>query len=279
MHRSGTTLLTRLLEQSGVFLGSKKFMNEEAVFFQHINRWLLYQANTPWDSPESFAYTNEPFMTQALKAIEWRMNSYPIKEYLGLTKAIRYRSLRNLDFAWGWKDPVNTITMDIWMRAFPNARIVNIIRNPIDVATSLKVREENRIAKYTARTVPTKREKDLVKKPAYNQSYRVLEISEGVKLALSYMDLNRSYMNKYRDQSIQLCYEKLLTSPQEELLQVLRFLGLQVPEDRLQHITAIIKPEKGYKFLDDPEMKRVFEKQQLKEQFSAYGFEQPHFLI
>lgn len=279
MHRSGTTLLTKLLEQSGVFLGSKKFMNEEAVFFQHINRWLLYQANTPWDSPDSFTYTNAPFITQALKAIEWRIKSYHITEYLGFIKAVQYRSLRNLDFIWGWKDPVNTITIDLWMSAFPNARIVNIIRNPIDVAASLKVREENRIAKYSTRTTPTKREKNLIKKPVYNQSYRVLEVTEGIKLALRYMKLNQSHMNKYSAQSIQLCYENLLASPQHELQRILRFLGIQISEDRLQDITSIIEPGKKYKFLEDAEMKQVFEKYKLEEQFSAYGLEQPHFLI
>ena len=33
MHRSGTTLLSKLLEKCGVFMGTKKEENNESIFF------------------------------------------------------------------------------------------------------------------------------------------------------------------------------------------------------------------------------------------------------
>ena len=33
MHRSGTSIVTRMLEQLGLFVGKKKDMNHEALFF------------------------------------------------------------------------------------------------------------------------------------------------------------------------------------------------------------------------------------------------------
>lgn len=279
MHRSGTTLLTKLLEQCGIFLGSKKFMNEEAIFFQDINRWLLYQSNTAWDAPQAFSFINDSFQKQALKAIEWRMNSYHIKEYLGIMKGIKYRSLRKIDFDWGWKDPVNSITLDLWMQAFPEARIVNIIRNPIDVASSLKAREEKRIALYSQRKNVTEREKKLVKKPVYNQSYRVLDLKEGIDLALSYMHLNQMHLAKYPSQAIQLNYEQLLSNPTGELQALLTFLDIPVTENSLAQATSMVQQDNGYKFVNEPGMKQIFQELNLEAEFDAFGFKQPDFLI
>ena len=277
MHRSGTTLLTKILEACGIFLGSKKFMNEEAIFFQDINRWLLYQANTAWDAPEAFGYVNRPFEVNALKAIEWRMKSRHIKDYLGTSKTLKYRSLRKIDFDWGWKDPVNSITLNLWMQAFPEARIVNIIRNPIDVALSLKNREEKRIKKYSQQGV-TPREKKLIKKPAYNQSYRVLDLKQGIGLALSYMHLNEAHLKNYPAQSIQLQYEQLLQNPMKELKQVLDFLQISPDHEHIKNATELIQSDNGYKFVKEPGMEEIFEALNLSTEFNHFKFDLPDFL-
>ena len=41
MHRSGTSMLTRLLEKAGLFVGHEKENNWEAWFFPKINQWLF----------------------------------------------------------------------------------------------------------------------------------------------------------------------------------------------------------------------------------------------
>ena len=41
---------------------------------------------------------------------------------------------------WGWKDPRNTLTSAVWLRFFPGARIVHVVRNGIDSALSLQRR-------------------------------------------------------------------------------------------------------------------------------------------
>jgi len=61
-------------------------------------------------------------------------------KYLGFIKGLKYKSLKELDFPWGWKDPRNTFTIDIWIEVFPNAKLIHIYRNPIDVAESLRKR-------------------------------------------------------------------------------------------------------------------------------------------
>lgn len=41
---------------------------------------------------------------------------------------------------WGWKDPRNSLTLSFWQRLIPGMRIVIIVRNPLEVASSLMVR-------------------------------------------------------------------------------------------------------------------------------------------
>ena len=54
MHRSGTKLLSELLETNNVFMGKYKESNNESKFFLRINRWLLTTIGSSWDNPESF---------------------------------------------------------------------------------------------------------------------------------------------------------------------------------------------------------------------------------
>lgn len=61
MHRSGTSLLSRVLEQTGVFMGNKKDENNEALFFLKFNDWILKQANATWDNPYNYTCVNEEY--------------------------------------------------------------------------------------------------------------------------------------------------------------------------------------------------------------------------
>ena len=44
-------MLGRLLEEIGLFAGTRKDENNEALFFQEINSWLLGQSGARWDEP------------------------------------------------------------------------------------------------------------------------------------------------------------------------------------------------------------------------------------
>lgn len=62
------------------------------------------------------------------------------RSFLGWGRWLRYRSAFKLDFPWGWKDPVNTFTLPFWLDLFPEARVVHIFRNGVDIAQSLYTR-------------------------------------------------------------------------------------------------------------------------------------------
>jgi hypothetical protein len=44
MHRSGTTLLCKILQSFGIFIGKDLDVNYESLFFMEINDWILGKA-------------------------------------------------------------------------------------------------------------------------------------------------------------------------------------------------------------------------------------------
>ena len=51
MHRSGTTLMVKLLRKLGYFPGHRLDSNLESTFFQRLNEWVLKRSGGAWDNP------------------------------------------------------------------------------------------------------------------------------------------------------------------------------------------------------------------------------------
>src|SRR6266480_5605585 len=143
MHRSGTSMLGRLLEELGMFFGARKDENNEALFFQELNEWLLVQCGGRWDNPTPF----NAYFWRNDEAVRWT-ETY-LRNLLASPRSIQFLGarrflqggLRHLNAPWGWKDPRTTFTLPIWLRIFPNAKVISIERNGVDVAESLRARE------------------------------------------------------------------------------------------------------------------------------------------
>jgi len=56
MHRSGTSMISRIFEDLGVFMGHIKDSNNEAIFFRKINNKIFKSCYTNWEYPN---YTHE----------------------------------------------------------------------------------------------------------------------------------------------------------------------------------------------------------------------------
>ena len=137
MHRSGTSLLARLLNFAGVELGAASSLARAADdnprgFWEHeglreINDALLHAFGGSWMHPPELPedWTRDPRVTE-LRA---RAQALVAREFGG-------RSL------WGFKDPRTTLLTDFWREILPG-RIAWIVavRNPLEVADSLKRRD------------------------------------------------------------------------------------------------------------------------------------------
>jgi hypothetical protein len=144
MHRSGTSMLTRILRDQGVFLGHKIQSDDEAMFFVDLNRWILRVGGTDWDYPVPALdmLRDERHVSRIADYLSTRMSGLQTHTYLGSRfLAARGKIGTHLPFLWGFKDPRTSITLLVWLKLFPQAKLLRIQRHGIDVAASLETRQ------------------------------------------------------------------------------------------------------------------------------------------
>ena len=141
MHRSGTSMVTRLLSLCGLDLGpaeellgpeeSNPLGHFENRGFHKINEALLKRLGGSWDNPPQFK-----------KDWEYDSSLEPIVcEARSLLRTFSKTSL------WGWKDPRTTVLLPFWKSLIPDLRFVICVRSPLEVANSLARRDRMPIQK------------------------------------------------------------------------------------------------------------------------------------
>jgi hypothetical protein len=131
MHRSGTSMVAKLLADSGVHLGAPDEMlpaspeNAEG-YYEHadivrINDEVLAALGGAWDVPPRVETgweadpKFEPLRDKAREAVA-RLAAHE---------------------RWGWKDPRNSLTLPFWRSVVGELRVVHCVRHPFEVAESL----------------------------------------------------------------------------------------------------------------------------------------------
>jgi hypothetical protein len=132
MHRSGLSMVVRLLYECGVYLGNAIDLvppspaNRERYWdnrhFVDINDRLLATLGGSWDFPPKIGG-------------EWR----DIPE-LATCRDDANRLIQQFDPypPWAWKDPRNSLTVRFWASMVPDLQVVVCLRHPLDVAESLR---------------------------------------------------------------------------------------------------------------------------------------------
>lgn len=131
MHRSGTSMVARLLERAGMYVGGTWLdENHEAVHFLRANRAMVGEGpytlhDYGWTAPKTdeFIAARRGFAERAARGID------------------RFFAERNGETAWGWKDPRNCLTLPIWLSIYPKARVLQVVRHGKAVALSLTDRD------------------------------------------------------------------------------------------------------------------------------------------
>ena len=231
MHRSGTSILTRMLRCCGVYMGDDEEINSESRFFQRVNQKILSRSNAKWSRIGSYVAANRGVRFWPREERFVRDHYFYEKGYdlIGLTLAdylgekVSLFDLSRPYFYWGFKDPRNTLTFPIWLRIFPNARILNIVRNGEDVARSLSKRTSKEIEKGFCSGPKTK-------DPQY--SYALWENY------LNFFDSHKHIIPKGKLQEIR--YETLLEQP-SELYSILRNWGIPVTNQDFQSAAALVR--------------------------------------
>jgi hypothetical protein len=193
MHRSGTSMVTRLLNLCGMELGAASDLlppspaNPEGywehVWFKQVNSDILSRYGGDWDLvPElpSDWYRAECLEPRRVEAAD---------RFASFTSPV-----------WGWKDPCNSLTLRFWRRVAPAMKVVVCLRNPLDVAASLD-RREGRSMRFG--------------------------------LGLWWQYNSRLLMDMEATQRVVTHFDSYLGSGRAELQRVVGLLGMEVPESVL----------------------------------------------
>ena len=139
MHRSGTSMVAKLLSQAGLFLGPDEALMPPAAenpegFFEHLdfvslNDEVLNEAGGGWDCPP-------------LATTDWTGAAFDRHRERARALAVPLAA----QGVWGWKDPRTSLTIPFWESAFGPLRVVLVVRNPLEVVTSLHRRNGFSIA-------------------------------------------------------------------------------------------------------------------------------------
>ena len=223
MHRSGTSMLARQLHALGIHMGRDLSVNAESRCFQELNRSMLAAASGSWGdiSPVLDKLGSGGYVRRQAAEIEMRLfQENAMDPFWSLPQRCLFRTGLGPRH-WGWKDPRNSITLPVWLRIFPRAKVIHVIRNGIDAAISLHRRELNReVANrdYSAMTSDLRYCFQL-----WEQYVRLCREHAGLLPAAQYLELR---------------YEELLQAPTDQLRLVLSFLDQGTNERKLDRVAG-----------------------------------------
>lgn len=257
MHRSGTSLLARLLEPLGVFLGKEKTVDHEARFFRRLNDWILLQLGVAWDDPRELnrIAADERLRPLIEEHLDHYVRSPQVATFLGGWGWLRSRSLPDHPGAWGWKDPRTCLTLEWWARIFPGMKVVRVVRHGVDVAASLRHRQRQMVASGAGSV--TARKLAYAWRPRRSlllHSVRCLELEWGFQLWERYLDEAQLRLDRLEVPCLDLRYEDLLEDPASRMRDVVAFCGLPVDERAIGEVTARVDAGRRFAFRDDPEL-------------------------
>lgn len=252
MHRSGTSLLARMLDDLGLFLGWRLGPDHEATYFNKLNEWLLAAAGGRWDMPEAVRYlrSDPRGIEHACRHLADRLAAPPVLEFLGPRHYVRHRSVFSLNRPWGFKDPRSTVNLEIWCRLFPHAKVIHLVRHGVDVAHSLvrrqrqgqqlgydNFRRHRRLFRWTG------------KRGWFGDSPRVGHLASAFELWEVYLQLAQPALEALpAHRLLELPYEALLQDPQPHLQRIAELCGLKTTAGALAAATAGVRADRAFSF-------------------------------
>lgn len=254
MHQSGTALVSDLLNHAGIFMGNDLKENEKSELFGKLNEWIFAQAGATWDNPYNFNFVDEDFSVKIAKSLKGHLKGRYLKPYLDEARR-RYSKVDKFDFDWGWSDPLNTFTIEIWKKIFTDARIIHVYRNPMDVAASLKKQNEIFRASVSDGFFKSIWRRNFVRRMSnekiFRQSLRTDNLEESLKLWHQYLDRAMNIEQTTGFSTYHLRYEDLVGNFKSETEKLIRFLGFTIPDGSFIEMQAKVNKEKCYEFLKD----------------------------
>jgi hypothetical protein len=278
MHRSGTAMIARLLDELGLFQGSELQDDHESTWFLDINDILLERVNAAWDWPgpiREFLADPAAFDLTA-RCLEADFSSKLTRQFLGMRRGLEFGSLLKFNRPWGWKDPRTIFTLPLWRRLFPEAKFVYIVRNGVDVAKSLRAREtrelERRISEFDSKKPYGDHSKLL--RAGFKGSARCLTLDGSFSLWEEYVAEAERAMAQAANARLIVRYESFLADPAGQLPELARFCGIESGEQAVQKAIARVRvdPARANAFSSDPTVAAFHEHVRASRWMVHYGY-------
>ena len=275
MHRSGTSLICRSLESIGLFVGHEKEHNHEALFFQTLNQWLFEQLGASWDNPYNMRFINDELAGYVHTVIGNVVNGPSAAAYTGSDP--RHRALFDPDnrLPWGWKDPRNTYTAQVWAGLFPGAKLLHVCRNPLDVADSLRRREREILAHHKA-LLAQQPPDALDGSMRLQQSPRLFHLEEGLSLWEDYTTRALAMEAYFGTHALRIRYEDFLADPVILLARIAAFAGLAPDSQALEKAAGLVNPQRRLAFLRSAELLSAYRRFRHRDIMKRLGYDRLH---
>ena len=259
MHRSGTSLVSRILDDCGVMMGKDLQEDHESIFFISLNEWIYGNAGASWERPGALSeLTNLPPAMEAVEEyVRKRLSSRSSRKYSG--KLLK-NGLFDLDERWGWKDPRNGPTLPLWRSIWPDMKVIHVIRHGVDVAASLKTRNsahwEGDVSRFK-KWLPTYSWRS--SKSPIMRGQRSSTLEGGLSFWSEQLEIESEILAPIEDKHV-VRYEELLSSPRDSITKILEYISIEITEEKLTLIEETINPSRAFAFMNNPELLEFAEK-------------------
>lgn len=137
MHRSGTSLVARLLNIAGLYLGDEDdfYPASESNVRGHWEHLAFLEGDEAFLESLGGTHLEPPMLTG-----NW-MSSPEANEFGKRIKS-EVASIFEGQPVWGWKEPRTSLLVPLYRKIIPNLQFVVCLRNPLDVAESLHARNK-----------------------------------------------------------------------------------------------------------------------------------------
>ena len=274
IHRSGTTLLSKIFENNKIFFGARKDLNNEALFFQNLNKWLLSSYGISWENPKCIDFEiDENRFNMILFKLENILKSRLNFRYLGLRSLIIKNDLFELDFDWGWKDPRSIFSLPFWLKLFPKSKVVILVRHPFDVVNSLIARNKyllekdiklkNKLSNYML--IPF-----LNVSNYSNLSSNISDFETGMRVYDCYYNQLILMSEKYNSNIQIVKYEDLVLKKEDVVIKLFDFCNMSL-NDQTKTFIETIRTDRLYNFKSNK--KNIYKKYSEKIKKYEYSIE------
>lgn len=282
-------MITRMLHDLGLFIGWDVNDEHEATFFLNRNEKILNISGGSWHHPHRIdvILTHDELHQKLTDALAEDLSAWRCFSFLGPKLFVKYRSLSKLDFPWGWKDPRNTFLLPLWLKIYPEAKIIHIYRNGLDVAQSLARREEKRIGRLNQKrrgiadfarfqrhqfdgtntmAVFMRKIQNRYRKLSPLDKYEkfrihhCISLAAGFELWCNYVERAFEYSETRSNEILTIRYEDFLLDPEPHLSELQAFCSLPAGEDKIKLLSSQIRTERRFAFKEDESLLFFYEK-------------------